>query len=72
MTAIPADEHEFHSKFAGSRADALAKLHRVEDILAIDQSQSFKCIVKISKSGIRNFPFPRELWVNGKYDWFST
>lgn len=68
MKTIATQEYDFYSEFSGSRADALAQLHSIDDILRIEQSQSFKYLVKISKSQSRNFPAPYSLWIDGKYD----
>src|ERR1700682_149505 len=68
MERIPAPEHLFYSDFARTRALALSQLNRIEDILTIEQSQSFKYLVKISSATNREFPFPYDLWVDGCYD----
>ena len=68
MRIVPAAEHAFYTEVASSRAAALAKLNRIEDILAVEQSQSFKYLVRAAKTTERSFPSPRQLWIESRYD----
>lgn len=68
MRTVPAAEHAFYSEVASNRAAALANLERIEDILTIECSQSFKYLVKAAQATVRTFPVPRQLWIESRYD----
>jgi hypothetical protein len=68
MRIVPAPEHAFYSEVASSRAAALSKLTRIEDILSVEKSQSFKYLVRAAQAKDRTFPSPRELWIESRYD----
>jgi hypothetical protein len=66
MRIVPAEEHAFYSEIASSRAPALSKLTRIEDILSVEKSQSFKYLVKAAQTTDRTFPSPLELWIESR------